>query len=479
MRNLFAILLSAFLAVSALAEDKPLAWPQFRGPSGTGIAEEQKPPVELGPEKNVKWKVAIPSGMSSPVVVGDKVVLTSFDDSKLYTVAFNRADGSEAWDVNAPAEKIESYNKAYGSPAASTCATDGKHIVSYFGSCGLFCYDTNGEELWRHELPVAETLAGFGTGTSPLIVDGAVILQRDVSNNPKIIALDVNTGLALWEKSRESKSSFCTPAVWKNASGTQIVAPGYGKMIGYNLKNGDEAWFVDGMPASCCASPVAADGNLYFAAWSPGDPDDKDFKMPTFEGILKQADINQDGVLSKEESLKTPFKDLFDNYDTNKDGKVTRDEWDTLLKYTSASKNSAFALKPGGTGDITKTSVLWKQTKGLPYVSSAILYRGQYLMIKDGGLITAYDAKTGEQLYQKRLDATGGYYASPVAANGNVYFTSLDDGTITVLAGGASKPKVVSKNPPLGERTSATPAIANNTLYVRTAEHLYAFKGEQ
>ena len=77
---------------------------------------------------------------------------------------------------------------------------------------------------------------------------------------------------------------------------------------------------------------------------------------------------------------------------------------------------------------------------GLPYVSSAILYRGQYLMVKDGGMITAYDAKSGEQLYQKRLDATGSYYASPVAANGNVYFTSLDDGTITVLAGGAPKP---------------------------------------
>src|SRR6185312_8996367 len=232
----------------------------------------------------------------------------------------------------------------------------------------------------------------FGTGTSPLIVDGAVILQRDVSNDPKIIALDINNGFALWEKSRESKSSFCTPAVWKTTNGTQIVAPGYGKMIGYNLKSGAEDWFVEGMPASCCASPTASDNNLYFAAWGPGDPDDKDFQMPTFDSILKDADTDHDGVLSKDESLKTPFKDLFDNNDLNHDGKLTRDEWDTLVKYSSASKNSAFALKPGGTGDVTKTSVLWKQTKGLPYVASAILYRGQYLMIKDGGLITAYDA---------------------------------------------------------------------------------------
>ena len=92
--------------------------------------------------------------------------------------------------------------------------------------------------------------------------------------------------------------------MWTTASGTQIVAAGYGKMIGYNLKNGDEAWFVDGMPASCCTTPVAADGNLFFAGWSPGDPDDKDFKMPTFDDILKMGDTDHDGVLSKEEVAK-------------------------------------------------------------------------------------------------------------------------------------------------------------------------------
>src|SRR6478736_4626599 len=117
MRNLFVVFSVAIIAASASGEEKPLAWPQFRGPNGSGIAEDQKPPIEVGPDKNVKWKIAVPSGVSSPIIVGDKVVLTSFNDNKLYTIAFNRADGSEAWDVNAPAEKIESYNKAYGSPA--------------------------------------------------------------------------------------------------------------------------------------------------------------------------------------------------------------------------------------------------------------------------------------------------------------------------------------------------------------------------
>lgn len=454
---------------------EPLPWPQFRGPNGSGIAESEKPPVEVGPEKNVKWKVDVPAGLSSPVVVGDKLVLTAFENEKLYTIAYNRADGSEAWRAEAPYQQLEPFNKVHGSPAASSCATDGKHVVSYFGSCGLFCYDSSGKQLWKHELPTAETLAGFGTGVSPIIADGMVVLMRDVATDPKIIALDLDSGDVKWEKPRESKSSFGSPTLWKTENGTYVVGPGYGKMIGYNVKNGAEDWFVEGMPASCCTTPVTADGKLFFAGWSPGDPEDKEFQFPKFDQFIKDMDADKDGKLSKEESKKSPLADLFDNNDTNKDGYITGEEWDAMAKMAANSRPSAFALKPGGSGNVTKTAMLWKQTKGLPYVSSAILYRGQYLMVKDGGLVTAYDATSGKELYQKRLPASGSYYASAVAANGNVYFTSLDDGAISVIAGGAPKMKVVAANSALGERTSATPAIADDTLYVRTAKHLYAF----
>jgi outer membrane protein assembly factor BamB len=453
---------------------EPLAWPQFRGPNGSGVADGQKPPVEVGPDKNVTWKVKVPSGLSSPIVVGDKLVLTAFENEKLYTIAYNRADGSEAWRAEAPYKKLEPFNKVHGSPAASSCATDGERIVSYFGSCGLFCYDLTGQELWKHEMPSAVAFAGFGTGVSPIIADGAVVLLRDVAKDPQIIAFDIETGDVKWDKKRESKSSFGTPTVWKTDEGTYVAAPGYGKLIGYNIKNGDPDWFVEGMPAACCTSPVAADGNLFFAGWSPGGPDDKDFQMPTFDSILKD-DTDKDGALSKAEAEKTGFKDLFDNQDGNKDGKISRNEWDAVLNFAANSKSSAFALKPGGKGNVTESGLLWKQTKGLPYVASAILYRGQYIMVKDGGTVTAYDAKRGKPIDQQRLSATGSYYASPVAANGKVYFTSLTDGTITVVEGGAPKLKVVAENPPLEERTAATPAIADDTLYVRTEKYLYAF----
>ena len=121
--------------------------------------------------------------------------------------------------------------------------------------------------------------------------------------------------------------------------------------------------------------------------------------MPTFDDLLSndKADADGDGKLSKAEAQKTMFKDFFDNNDPNKDGIITRKEWDAMLAFMAASKNSAFALKTGGTGDVTQSHMLWKQTKGLPYVPSAIVYRGQYVMVKDGGIVTAYDAADGRR----------------------------------------------------------------------------------
>jgi outer membrane protein assembly factor BamB len=248
-------------------------------------------------------------------------------------------------------------------------------------------------------------------------------------------------------------------------------------MIGYDLTTGAEKWSVSGIPSACCSSPVTAEGNLLFAGSSAGG-DDKEMQIPTYDSMLKDLDADKDGALSRAEADKA-FQGFFDNQDTNKDGKVTRDEWDAIIKFMSEGKNTAFALKPGGTGDVTDSHVLWKNTRGLPYVASALVYGGQYIMVKDGGIVTAYDTKTGREIYQERAAAAGKYYASPVAANGYVYFTTLDDGTVTVLKAGLEKPDVVIKNPKIGERTAATPAIADNTLFIRTEKHLYAFADKQ
>src|SRR5580704_4798963 len=135
MKALIALVVTGLFATGGPSGEKPLAWPQFRGPGGSGIAIGQKPPVEFGPDKNVKWKVRAPSGLSSPIIAGDKLVITALEDGKLFTIAYHRATGKEAWRAEAPAKKLEAHHKTESSPAASTSATDGKRIVSYFGSC--------------------------------------------------------------------------------------------------------------------------------------------------------------------------------------------------------------------------------------------------------------------------------------------------------------------------------------------------------
>jgi outer membrane protein assembly factor BamB len=474
MRTVFAFLALGFFCGGSLSAAEPLGWSRFRGPGGSGVADGQKPPVEFGPERNVKWKIPAPSGLSSPIVAGDKLFITGFEDGKLWTIAYRRTTGEEAWRSRSPPPvRFEPYHKTEGSPAASTPATDGKRIVSYFGSCGLVCYDLAGAELWRFELPPATVPGDFGSGVSPIIEDGIVILVRDELKNPRIYAIDAATGLAKWDNPRQSLTSYCTPVLWDTPGGKQIAAAGHARMIGYDLRTGAEKWSVGGVPSGCCTSPVTANGLLYFAGWSPGGADESEFQMPKYDDLLKQFDADRDGALSRGEGEQA-FQGFFDNQDTNRDGKVTREEYESILKFMSEGQNSAFALKPGGTGDVTSSHVLWKRTKGLPYIASAIVYRGQCVMVKDGGIVTACDAQTGSELYQARVAASGKYYASPVAANGHIYFTSLD-GVVTVIKAGEKQPVVVARNQSLEKRTAATPALADDTLYMRTETHLYAF----
>jgi outer membrane protein assembly factor BamB len=450
-------------------------WPQFRGPGGSGVADGQKPPVEFGAAKNLKWKVPAPGGLSSPIVAGDKLVITAFADGKLYTVAYDRASGKEAWRREAPARQIEAFFKKGGSPAASTPATDGARIFAFFGSCGVVCYDLAGKELWKYEMPTAVTAGGFGTGSSPIVTADTVVVVRDELKGSKIVALDAATGKPKWQKGRLSPASYSTPVVWDTPVGKQVVVAGHARLIAYDLKTGAEKWWVVGIPAGTCASPVVNEGRLFFAGYSPGGPED-DFKMPTYDDLLKKVDKDKNGVITKDEVKMSMFEDFFEAWDMNKDGKITRDEWDTLLKFIAEGKSSAFAVKAGGEGDVTNSHVIWRQKKGLPHLSSALVYRGQCITVKDGGLVTAYDAKSGKPIYvQERALPGGQYWASPVAANGHIYFTSHDDGAVTVLKAGAAKPEVVARNPALGEPVGATPAIADDTIYIRTDGHLYAF----
>ena len=417
------------------------------------------------------WKTTVPGAPSSPCIAGTRIFLTAYDGGKLWTLCLDRASGRELWRRDAQAEKIEHFFEAQASPAASTPATDGEHVVVYFGSCGLICYDLEGKELWRHRLPVAETNNDFGSGTSPIVADGLAILVRDLKTGSAALAIDIKTGMEVWKTERPGMpTGYSTPIVWKHDGLKELIAPGGLAMKAYDLHTGAERWVVRDLPAVNCGSPVAGDGLLYFAGWSPAG---SDAPMPSFDDLLK-ADTNGDGKISKEEAENTMLKGFFDPNDTNKDGFITRDEWEATMSYLKRGKNRLVAVKPGGSGDITSSHVAWEKKKGLPYVPSALLYRGMVYLVKDGGLASCYDALTGEAKYeQQRLGVDGAFYASPVAADGHIYLINLNGKAATLLAG--EKPEVIW-HADFGERVAATPAIVDNTLYVRTETKLFAFK---
>lgn len=465
-------LLPIALLVAALpARGVDHLWPRFRGPDGSGVADAAKPPVEFGPYKNVLWQVAAPSGASSPCVWNGRIFLTAFEAGKLWTLCLDRKTGRELWRRDAKAEKIEAFLAGQGSPAASTPATDGVRVVVYFGSCGLIAYDFAGEETWRHPLPMAETNNDFGSGTSPIIEDGLVILVRDLKSDSAAIALDAATGKLLWKTARPGMATgYSTPVVWAHDGMKDLVAPGGLVMKAYDLRSGSERWLLRELPAVNCASPIVGGGLLYFAGWSPAG---EDAPMPTFDDMLK-ADADRDGKVSEAESENTMMKGFFKPNDTDKDGYLTRAEWDALVGYLKRGKNRVVAVKPGGSGDITDSHVAWERKKGLPYVPSPLLYRDRLFFIKDGGLASCYDAATGAPKYeQERIGINGRFYASPVAADGRIYIADLSGRAATLAAG--DQPKLLWRAD-FGERISATPAIADDTLYVRTETKLFAFK---
>jgi outer membrane protein assembly factor BamB len=441
-------------------------WPQFRGPGGSGVADDQKPPVKFGPKDNLAWKVAVPPGASSPIVVGDKLFLTAFEGGKLFTIGYSCKDGAELWRADAKATKIEPFHPTEGSPAASTPVSDGKTVVSYFGSCGLIAYDLAGKELWRFELPSAVTNYEFGTGTSPLISDGNVLLARDLSKDSAVYAIDLATGSQKWKTDRKQLTAYSTPVLWTDGGKKVLVVPGMRTLTGYDADTGRELWALDKFCTAACTTPVVYKDTLLYSGWSPGG---EDFKLPTFDELLKTAGDDKLGYLTKAGAQKTPFGGFFDNNDPNKDGKITREEWDANMKALAGGENRAVALKPGGKGELA-----WTYKKNLPYVPSPLVYRDRYYLLKDGPLMTCLDAKTGKPVFEaERVKGGARYYASPVAANGHIYIASLE-GVVAVVAAGGDEPDVVhSVKLPDGVR--ATPALAHDTLYVRSDKHLYAF----
>ena len=466
------VLLAACLFALSHSPSRAEHWPQFRGPGGLGIGTGN-PPIEMGPEKNVLWQRELAPGHSSPCIWGDKIALTALEGGSLVTVCLNRADGRELWRAAAPAEKVEGTHRI-GSPASPTPCTDGTRLFSYFGSYGLLAYDWNGKELWRKPLP--SPVVEFGTGASPILADGKVIIVADGDIGGHMLAVDATNGKDVWRTDRsEFRRSFSTPFLWKHSGGEELVVAGALWVRGYDVQTGVERWSSRGMARVANASPTADGETLLVASWNVGGDEDDRVEMGPFEPFASEHDANKDGALTLEEFPKGKVRDRFSQMDADKDGRVTRAEYEHMRSMFAKAVNQLFALKPGGKGDITESHVLWQVNRQLPYVSSPLAVNGRVFTMKNGGLASCYDAKSGSVIFQgQRVDAPGDYYSSAVAAGGRIYIVS-QKGTLVVLDAAGDAMNVLSRNE-LGEQVFATPAILEGVVYLRTEKHLYAFK---
>lgn len=467
-----AALLAFTVPVRELTAATPANWPQFRGPGGSGIAAEGTPPVEFGPKKNVLWQVELPAGHSSPCIWDERIFLTAVvEKNRLETLCLDRKDGRIVWRQAAPVDKLEPTHRI-ASPAAPTVATDGERVYVYFGSFGLLAYDFAGAEQWRHPLktPVVE----FGASSSPIVAGELVVLLCDADVDSYLLAVDRKTGKTVWKTERaEFRRGFSTPLVWRHDDVEELVVCGSVWLRGYNLKDGKERWSVRGMARVANASPVAGDGLVFVSSWNIGGDQSDRLHLPTYKDFAAANDKNQDGKFSKDEIPSGPFRERFSQFDANKDGLVSREEFEAMEVVFAQSENALFALRPGGQGEITSTHVAWKVSRDLPYISSPLFYQGRVYTMKSGGLFSCYDAKTGKPAYTaERVGAIGDYYSSAVAAGGRIYVAS-QNGVLVVLEAGDTF-KVLARND-LGEKVMSSPAVVAGRIYLRTEKHLYCF----
>ncbi len=420
-------------------------WPQFRGPSATGVVEGQKSAVTWNAEKstNIRWKTAIPGlAHSSPVVWGNKIFVSTAVNSAakdetrfgLYgdvapvkddpkhtwkVFALDKQTGKVLWERTASEglPKVKRHPKS--THADSTPVTNGKYLVVLFGSEGLYAYDLNGKLLWKQDLGVLDSGWFYDAdyqwehGSSPVIYRDLVIVQADVQKDSFIAAYNLKNGKLAWKTPREEISSWGTPTIYEGKTRAELIANGSKAIRGYDPATGKELWRLT--PNSEVTTP-------------------------------------------------TPF--------------VAHD----LIFVTSgyAPIQPIYAIKPGANGDISlkdgKESndfIAWSKQRGGPYMPTPVVYGDLLYTCSNQGVLTAYNAKTGERVYQERLGGKGGAFtASPVASDGKIYLSSEDGDVFVVKAG--PKYELLATNP-VGQVMMATPAISDGLVIVRGVTHLFAF----
>ena len=454
------------LSASLDARRAPIEWPQFRGPHGAGVLTEGRLPISWSAKENVAWSVEVQGrGWSSPVAWNDTVFLTSAISGGTFKEPSTGIYGNDyaadlakqglpdeeiarrvvARDIELTSESGEIQYMVYafdarngklkcareahkGLPvggrhrkntfASETPATDGERLYAYFGNVGLYAYSLDGKPLWHVRFEPQPMYLDFGTAASPVVDDGRVFVVHDNDGKSFAAAIDARTGKQLWKVDRDlpagmMTSGWSTPFVWKHGGRSELIVIGRSHAVSYAPDSGRELWRLGGLIGQSTPTPVAADGLLYLATGSQGE-----------------------------------------------------------------SNRPVFAVKPGASGNITLAKgegsnqyVAWFHPRASAYTSSPLVYRGRMYVVNDNGILTVFDSKTGKEIYKARAGGAGNTFsASPWAADGKVYLLSEDGHTFVIEAG--DKYVEVAKNS-VDEMSFASPALAPDTLFLRTQTKLY------
>lgn len=472
---LSAIAIAAFVIAPPLANaqktSKPdtaaqtTEWLQFRGPNGMGVAEGSTLPSEFDAKKNVVWKTPVPFARSSPVVTADRVYLTATEGDKLITMALEAKTGKVLWRRDVVRARHMPIYKA-NDGAAPSPVSDGKNVFAFFAELGLISYGPDGKERWR--VPLGPFNSFYGMGGSPVLAGNTLVLVCDQRTDSFIVAVDASNGKVLWKKSRPNYEAYSTPAIYKPKDGpVQVIVSGSLTVDAYSLDKGERLWWVSKIGSYPKGVPVLGTGMVYVVA----DGGEQPF-LPPFDESLK-ADTNKDGKIEREEMKgQAEAYDHFGWLDSNNDGYIERAEYD-FVRNSTVGGHGVTAVRLSGHGDLTSSNVAWNVTKAYPSIPTPLLYRGVMYLMKEGGIVSSLDPASGQVLKQGRTpEALEEYYASPVAADGKIFMVSAS-GKVTVLKADAQW-EIVAVND-LDEEVWATPAIAGNHLYIRTRSALYAF----
>ena len=444
-------------------------WMRFRGPNATGVA--MGPIVERPSlDENLLWKTPLPTGHSSPVISSKKIYVTAVENEKLYTLALERETGEILWRREAPRPRRSELHEN-NNAASPTPTSDGENVYVFFGDFGLLSYGPDGNERWR--VPLGPFVNIRGMASSPVVENGKVfLLLDDDSGRSFLIAVDAETGRELWRADRkEFGKGFSTPTVYRPKHGpTQLIVPGSFALLSYSLETGKELWRVGGLCWQAKAVPLIDYKRAYFNCQGAAT-DAMAGRYSDFAGALKLMDANGNGALEQDEFYERR-RGKFPEYDFSKDGVMDEREWNFFVR-RMATRPGIFAVRLGGLDEVSDTRVEWAQQRRMGNVPSPLLYERVIYSVRDAGILSSIDAETGEILKQARLpQAMSAYRASPVAADGKLFLLDME-GTLTVVKAGGQWEVLHSLA--LDEGGSATPAIADGRLYVRTHQNLYCF----